>query len=1091
MNQRHILSRISIVLLLVALLAIPAGASPPICGAQPVAAFTSTGTSGIAPLTVQFTDTSLNSPTSWNWNFGDGESSTSQNPSHSYTAIGNYTVTLIVHSSACSDSQAQKTNYVTVTPTLTAPPQVTGITPATGFRNMTVSFVITGSGFVPGYTTVGIRNQSSGTLNPSVTSVTATKITGTLAIPADAVPGSWNVLVTIEGRGNAIGMNLFTVTNASSPPQISSITPAGSWLRNTTVSYSVAGTNFETGRTTVAFRNKTGFLLNGSSGAGVTLVTATMINGTIHIPADASSVTPYNLTVTTQDGGTAVKEGAVMVAAQPVPAITAIAPAGTWNRNTTVPYSITGTGFEPGATTVVFQNKSGLTVESNITRVTATRINGTVIVPFTQALGPYNITITTIDGGMAKKDAAFSIGSQPAPVITALTPSGSWTYGSLINYTITGSNFEPGSTTIEFINKSSISIGTGGTVTSMTSTRINGTISVGGGMPIGPYNLTMNTVDGGTRVKEGVFTIIPQPAPVISSVTPSTGVIGTVIPFTITGSNFQDGGRTIVLFRDEFFGAEMPGTLTSVSSTKITGTVVYPNGFPTGTYDIDVITSDGGTTTKTGVFVLNSLPTPIITSISPPSGVQSSLVNFTITGNNFESDGNTLVFIYNPVYMIQLPADMINVTGTTIRGSFVIPPGFPSGLWDVQVLTLSGGTATKAGAFTITTQQNPSITSITPVTGTKNSTVGFTIKGTSFPTLATPLVRLNNYADGTSVYAVVSTYNGTVITGYFLIPYNATPGMYRLDMAAIPASSGSKANAFTITNVSAPQVTAITPTTAYRNRTFIITVTGSNFQQGNATWANLSTPTYGTEIPLTLINLTPTRFNGTVTIPADVPLNAPWKLNITTVDGGRTTKTAAITITSYPAATIASITPSTGFRNTTVLFTITGTNFQTAGGNDTFVWFWNSTSHAMIVPTIYSRTATLLTGSVALPANADPAYSLNVSTIDGGTVMKANSFTTTKIPAPIFTSITPSVMYRGTTNTFTLQGSNFQNSGRTFVNLTNTSGYTVMATIWNTYPSTITGTATIPSATVNGSWYVNITTINGGATSKAKAVSIL
>jgi PKD repeat protein len=63
-------------------------------GKAPVADFQATPTSGEIPLGVQFTDSSLNRPTSWTWNFGDGASSTEQNPAHSYTKAGSYFVTL-------------------------------------------------------------------------------------------------------------------------------------------------------------------------------------------------------------------------------------------------------------------------------------------------------------------------------------------------------------------------------------------------------------------------------------------------------------------------------------------------------------------------------------------------------------------------------------------------------------------------------------------------------------------------------------------------------------------------------------------------------------------------------------------------------------------------------------------------------------------------------------------------------------------------------------------------------------------------------------------------------------------------------------
>jgi len=62
------------------------------------ASFTTNVSSGYVPLTVQFTDTSTNA-TAWEWNFGDGTNSTEQNPEHTYSTAGNYTVVLLVHDS--------------------------------------------------------------------------------------------------------------------------------------------------------------------------------------------------------------------------------------------------------------------------------------------------------------------------------------------------------------------------------------------------------------------------------------------------------------------------------------------------------------------------------------------------------------------------------------------------------------------------------------------------------------------------------------------------------------------------------------------------------------------------------------------------------------------------------------------------------------------------------------------------------------------------------------------------------------------------------------------------------------------------------
>jgi len=81
---------------------------------KPVASFSSNVSSGTAPLSVAFKDTSTNTPTSWKWSFGDGTYSTAQNPIHKYSNAGNYTVTLTVNNSA-GNTTVTKSNYIKVT----------------------------------------------------------------------------------------------------------------------------------------------------------------------------------------------------------------------------------------------------------------------------------------------------------------------------------------------------------------------------------------------------------------------------------------------------------------------------------------------------------------------------------------------------------------------------------------------------------------------------------------------------------------------------------------------------------------------------------------------------------------------------------------------------------------------------------------------------------------------------------------------------------------------------------------------------------------------------------------------------------------
>ncbi|MEE9443188.1 MAG: PKD domain-containing protein [candidate division Zixibacteria bacterium] len=80
--------------------------------ALPTPDFTADETDICAGETVNFTDLSSNAD-SWYWDFGDGTTSTDQNPSHTYTSVGDFDVSLRVENDCGSDSE-YRDNYITV-----------------------------------------------------------------------------------------------------------------------------------------------------------------------------------------------------------------------------------------------------------------------------------------------------------------------------------------------------------------------------------------------------------------------------------------------------------------------------------------------------------------------------------------------------------------------------------------------------------------------------------------------------------------------------------------------------------------------------------------------------------------------------------------------------------------------------------------------------------------------------------------------------------------------------------------------------------------------------------------------------------------
>lgn len=158
--------------------------------------FTSNVTSGVAPLSVTFTSTSSGSITGYSWNFGDGSTSTAQNPSHSYTTAGAYTVSLSVTGPGGSNT-GTKASYINVSqPTVTSPP-VSGFTvdKTSGAAPLTVNFASTSTGSINSYNWSFGDGTGSTAQNPS---------------HAYGAAGTYTVALTVTGAG---GSNTMTKTN--------------------------------------------------------------------------------------------------------------------------------------------------------------------------------------------------------------------------------------------------------------------------------------------------------------------------------------------------------------------------------------------------------------------------------------------------------------------------------------------------------------------------------------------------------------------------------------------------------------------------------------------------------------------------------------------------------------------------------------------------------------------------------------------------------------------------------------------------------------------------------------------------------------
>lgn len=165
----------------------------------PVASFNANITSGIAPLTVQFNDTSTNAPTSWNWNFGDNTTSTDENPSHTYNNSGTYSVTLTAGNAGGNDTITQL-NYINVYPAAT----FTGVSNLFSVPNQNVNLtaIVTDS-------YGNLVNGGNVSFNVNGVVVGSAMVSNGLAILNWTVPKSWSVGI-YNITANYLGTNNYS-----------------------------------------------------------------------------------------------------------------------------------------------------------------------------------------------------------------------------------------------------------------------------------------------------------------------------------------------------------------------------------------------------------------------------------------------------------------------------------------------------------------------------------------------------------------------------------------------------------------------------------------------------------------------------------------------------------------------------------------------------------------------------------------------------------------------------------------------------------------------------------------------------------------
>ena len=721
----------------------------------------------------------------------------------------------------------------------------------------------------------------------------------------------------------------------------------------------------------------------------------------------------------------------------PAPTLTAITPSQAIVGAPGPTLDCIGTGFV--ARSVVQVNGTPLPT----TFVSATELRAAVPKSDMSPVGTLDVTVGTAPpGGGGSNVVPFQI-VNPAPTITALTPTSKLLGSADTLLTVLGSSFVPGAT-IAF---------NGATLptTVVDPTTATATLPSAQLATSGLYPVTVTNPAPGGGASPSIAFVVSNPNVAVKTVTPSALLVnGPATAITLVGTGFVAASSV------SFNGTAIATTYTS--GTQLGATVPSSALLAAGAFPVAVTNPPPGGGTSAPVTVNVVYPAATATSLSPTSvTVGAAPPTITVTGSGFIPGVTTIAF------------DGAAAATTVIDAAHARAALTASQVGTAHTVKVTAANPAPGGGISAALPFNvndpvPVTTSVSPssaLVGAPDTTV--TIKGDGFVPATTALAGasalVTTYVDGKTLTAVIPAASLAATGSLSLFASNPAPG----------GGTSAPALPFAVNNP-APTATSVSPSFGLVGGADTpITVTGSSFVPS-------STVLLGTT-PLA------TTFVNATTLDSVVPAvaltsAASLVLSVSTpAPGGGTSGTLAFTVDN-PGPTITSISPS----STTVpapdtAITVFGSGFVSGAslvqvGGTAVATTYGSGSLGATIPAAQLAAASTLSISVANPAPG------------GG--MSNVAFFTANDPVPVLTSVAPTTLYALSAATpITLTGTGFVAASAVQVN---------GAAVTVTAQTATSLTATVPAALLAAPGTLTVTVTNpapGGGTSAPATIGVV
>ncbi len=227
------------------------------------------------------------------------------------------------------------------------------------------------------------------------------------------------------------------------------------------------------------------------------------------------------------------------------------------------------------------------------------------------------------------------------------------------------------------------------------------------------------------------FKILPPPAPVLETISPTEGAPGT--PFRLTGKNFIDG--QVIYFKQGDRVITIVPPFIKITPTTIEGVLPF---MPPGGAEVGILIGLNQPS-NTLPFKFLTPPGAKLDSIDPTEGLPRTA--FAIKGTGFDPEAKRNLIIFKQgTFLRQLDVNTVTLEGGVLRSAV---PDLPPGDYDVIVMTnIQIGPLTVGGPagvpsnwlkFKVLAPPAPTLETISPTEGAPGTP--FKLTGKNFPTM--------------------------------------------------------------------------------------------------------------------------------------------------------------------------------------------------------------------------------------------------------------------------------------------------------------------------------------------------------------------